>query len=214
MNIIDASVELLPGQESGESMLRRIELAGRTCYKSGHDITDMSCHSFAQRMIDNGHAVVLEHASLSMRIICDRGVSHELVRHRLASYCQESTRYCNYSRNKFGNQITVVKPSYFKEGMPQYNLLYSIWYSASANAEAAYFDLLARGLSAQEARCVLPMSLKTEVVMTANLREWRHFLAQRTARGAHPQMREVATRALELAQEICPPVFKDIIPEA
>ena len=141
-----------------------------------------------------------------MRFICDRGVSHEIVRHRLAAYCQESTRYCNYSKDGFGNEITVVDPSWTTKGDPAYDL----WEKACLRAETAYFDLLSIGCSPQEARSVLPNSLKTEVVMTADLREWRHFLRLRASNAAHPDMRVVARQLLGVLKAKYPAFFEDI----
>lgn len=157
-------------------------------------------------IIKRGHEAVLEHASFSVKFVCDRGVSHELVRHRLASYCQESTRYCNYSKDGFGNEITVIKPLY----LDAHSHGYAIWRRSCATAETAYFDLLDYGCSPQEARAVLPNSLKTEVYMTADLREWRHFFKLRTGPAAHPQMREVALLALQQAKAAVPVIFDDI----
>lgn len=148
--------------------------------------------SFVRNIVRRGHEAVLEHSSLSVKFVCDRGVSHEIVRHRLASYCQESTRYCNYSKDDFQSEITVIEPSYLDKSAAGYR----IWERSCKNAETAYFDLLDFGCSPQEARAVLPNSLKTEIVMTADLREWRHFLKLRTSPTAHPQIREVATPLL------------------
>ena len=131
-------------------------------------------------IIKRGHEAVLEHCSFTVKFVCDRGVSHEIVRHRLASYCQESTRYCNYGKDQFGSEITVIEPCYLNEN----TFAYDEWKEACRRAETAYFNLLNWGLSPQEARAVLPNSLKTEVVMTANIREWRHFLRLRTSTGA------------------------------
>lgn len=151
----------------------------------------------------------MEHCSFTVKFICDRGVSHEIVRHRVASYCQESTRYCNYSKGDFGSEITVIEPCYLNSN----TFAYDEWKEACRRAETAYFNLLNWGLSPQEARAVLPNSLKTEVVMTANIREWRHFLKLRCSKAAHPQMREVATQLLKELQEKIPVLFDDIDPE-
>lgn len=148
----------------------------------------------------------LDSTGRPIKFICDRGVSHELVRHRLASYCQESTRYCNYSKEGFGGEITVIRPAFLVEGTKAF----ACWRGACETAERSYFSLLEWGCSPQEARSVLPNSLKTEVVMTANLREWRHFFKLRTAPAAHPQMREVAIPLLHRMQELIPVVFDDL----
>lgn len=205
MKISNASYKIETPIDSNQ-MLKRIEKAGRTCYKSEKRITDESAKVFVRKLIERGHESVLEHESITVRFVCDRGVSHEIVRHRIASFSQESTRYCNYSGNRFGNQITFIKPCFLDEGTGGYKL----WKQAMFVAEKEYFDLLNWGCTPQEARSVLPNSTKTEVVMTANLREWRHFLKLRTAKAAHPQMRELTVPLLHELQEWIPVVFDDI----
>lgn len=206
MKVISPSFEIMSPVDGAE-ILEWIERAGRVCYKSENLITDNSAEGFVRRIIKSGHEAVLEHVSITLKFICDRGVSHEIVRHRLASYCQESTRYCNYSKDSFGSEITVIKPFYLTEGTHGYEF----WKDACEVAERAYFDLLEFGCTPQEARAVLPNSLKTEVVMTANLREWRHFFRLRCSQAAHPQIREVATPALRRLNELIPAVFEDIV---
>ena len=208
MKIITARVEPMH-PIGGAVILSRIEAAGRVCYKSEGKITDGSAAGFVRRIIKSGHEAVLEHCNISLKFICDRGVSHEIVRHRLASYCQESTRYCNYSKGDFGGEITVIEPLYLTPGTDGY----WIWKESCEFAEKGYFSLLDYGCTPQEARAVLPNSLKTEVVMTANLREWRHFFRLRCSPAAHPQMREVATQALAMLHEAVPGVFDDIAAE-
>lgn len=205
MKVINAGYEFITPID-GDVILKRIEQAGRTCYKSEDNITDESAIKFVQNIIKRGHEAVLEHCSFTVKFIVDRGVSHEIVRHRVASYCQESTRYCNYSKDKFGNEITVIKPCFWKESSDQF----IEWKSAMKIAENHYFDLLAQGATPQEARTVLPNSLKTEVVMTANIREWRHFLKLRTSSAAHPQVREVAIPLLTELKKMIPVLFDDI----
>lgn len=206
MKIIKASYEIMDPLDGAE-ILKKIERCGRVCYKSEDKITDESAAQFVHSIIKRGHESVLEHVSFSVRFIVDRGVSHEIVRHRLASYSQESTRYCNYSDNRFGNEITVIKPVCFE---PDWSNEMFTWCEAFQDAEKKYFELLARGRSPQEARAVLPNSLKTELVMTANLREWKHFLRLRTSPAAHPQMREVTVPLLEELKKKIPVVFDDI----
>ena len=207
MKIINASYRI-ETPIYGEELLKSIEKAGRTCYKSEDRITEESAKSFVQKLIERGHESVLEHESITVRFICDRGISHEIVRHRLASYSQESTRYCNYSGDRFGSELTFIRPC-FLMGKPW---AYCAWDNAMGFAENVYFDLLSDGCTPQEARSVLPNSIKTEVVMTANLREWRHFLKLRTAKAAHPQMRELTVPLLHELQERIPIVFDDIQP--
>lgn len=195
---------------NGEEILKKIEKAGKTAYKSEDNITSDSAKKFVKKIIDMGHESVIEHEKITVRIICDRGVTHEIVRHRIASYTQESTRFCNYSKGKFGNEITVIKPCFWDLSKEEDRKKYEIWEKAMINAEKAYMDLIKAGATPQEARSVLPNSLKTEIVMTANLREWRHFFKLRTDKKAHPQMREIAIPLLEEFKKIIPIIFDDI----
>ena len=206
MRIIKPSFEILTPIDA-DTILKHIELCGRTCYKSEKNITDESCNAFVKSIIKRGHEAVLEHFNITVRFICDRGVSHEIVRHRLASYCQESTRYYNYSKDDFSGEITVIEPYYL---VPNTHFAHDEWKHACRQAESVYFNLLEWGCTPQEARAVLPNSLKTEVVMTANLREWRHFFRLRCAAAAHPQMREIAAQLLMTLQKKLPVVFDDL----
>ncbi len=205
MKVIQPTVSLID-EINGQYILERIEKIGRVCYKSEDRITEESCRQFVENILKSGHESVIEHETVSLRFICDRGVSHEIVRHRIASYSQESTRYCNYSKDKFGNEITVIKPIFLAEDSKSYKL----WKEAMENSEKSYFGLIENGAKPQEARSVLPNSLKTEIVVTMNLREWRHFFRLRTAKNAHPQMREAACMALDLLKKEIPVVFDDI----
>ncbi len=207
MNIVSASYEILtPISEGGIKELQHIEKVGRVCYKSEDKITEdgESAKRFVKMLIDKTHEAMIEHSSLSVKFVVDRGVSHELVRHRIASFAQESTRYCNYSKDKFDNSVTFIKPFFFDD------VRYQRWLSAMADAESAYFDLLNSGATPQEARSVLPNSTKTEITITANYREWRSFFKLRTAKAAHPQMREVTIPLLKKLKEKLPIIFDDI----
>lgn len=198
MKVISAYTEILTPID-GEAILKHLELCGRVCYKSEDRITSDSSRKFIESIIKRGHESVLEHYSITVRFVCDRGVSHEIVRHRIASYSQESTRYCS---NKDG--ITVIEP-------PLSNECYLMWFEACQVDEHYYLELLSEGCSPQEARSVLPNSLKTEVIMTANLREWRHFFKLRTSKAAHPQMREIAITLLSQLKTKIPVIFDDIM---
>lgn len=194
-------------------LYQAIEKAGRTCYKSESRITPQSAEAFVRRMAISGHEAMLEHASLTIRFTVDRGISHELVRHRMASFAQESTRYCDYSSGRFGEELTFIRPCFLKEGTPEYEL----WSDTMRDAESTYMQMLKLGLTPQEARSVLPNSLKTEVVMTANMREWRHFFRLRaigTTGAPHPQMAEVTIPLFLELQEKLPALFDDIRLEA
>lgn len=205
MNIIPPSHEIM-FMPDGQEVLRHLETAGRTCYKSEDLVTDDSARGFVGRIIRGGHHSVIEHASITVRFICDRGVTHELVRHRLAAFSQESTRYANYSKDKFGSEITVIRPLFWAKGTPEYQR----WHESMLRAEADYMALLEMGAKAQEARSVLPNSLKTEIVMTANLREWRHVIALRSSPAAHPQIREIMLPLLEEFHGRLPIIWDDI----
>jgi len=210
MKIIDAHYEILTDiSPDAKQELAMIEFIGRKCYKSEDRITmdGSSSRKFVKMLIDKGHEAMLEHSQLSVLFVCDRGFSHELVRHRIASYAQESTRYCDYSKNKFDNQITVVKP-YFLNGA--YMISEKEWKASCEKAEEAYFAMLKDGCSPQQARAVLPTSLKTEITITTNYREWRNILKLRTAENAHPQMRELMIPLLHQLQHRIPIVFDDI----
>lgn len=194
----------------GQKVLQKIEAAARTCYKSEGKIQEDSAAKLVAGLIKSGHEAMLEHASVTVKFVVDRGITHELVRHRLASFAQESTRYCNYSKDDFGSEITFIIPDYLEYKSEGWN----IWKESMKQAEDAYFKMLDFGLSPQQARAVLPNSLKTEVVMTANLREWRHFFKLRalgTTGKPHPQMLEVAVPLLEDMKNLIPVVFDDLV---
>lgn len=207
MKIIKAGVEWL-NPISGEDILKPIEIAARTCYKSKVDETTRE--KFIANLIKNGHEAMIEHGpDISMKFICDRGVSHEIVRHRIASFAQESTRYCNYGKE---DEITVIEPCFWVSQSCAICEKYIEWEAQCYSAEKAYLDLLRHGASPQEARSVLPNSLKTEIIVKMNLREWRHFFKLRTAKPAHPQMREVAIFAYDTLTAVIPVIFDDIEP--
>ena len=210
MKIIEPSVKLInpPGYETA---LNTIEIAGRTCYQSEDKMTDDSAEDFIRRIIKRGHESVLEHVSVTARFICDRGVSHEIVRHRIGAYSQESTRYCNYAKGKFGNEITVIKPCFFNDPHLDSDMEnYLKWEASMEDAENWYMELLEEGATPQEARSVLPNSLKTSLIVTYDIREWRHFLRLRCAPAAHPQMQQVANMARDLLTAWGPVFFEDL----
>ena len=190
-------------------MLRRIETAGRTAYKSESRISDVSAVEFVKMLVCRQHFSVLEHVSVSARVTCDRGVSHEIVRHRIASYTQESTRYCNYSQKRFGREVVFVLPSFLHERAKD-DALFLKWERAMLDAERTYLEMVELGADPQEARSVLPNSLKTAIVMTMNLREWRHFFSLRTAPTAHPDMQIIAKELLAEFRSHVPVVFDDV----
>ena len=198
-------------------ILKKIEKIGRLCYKSEDKITDESCYGFVRGLIARGHEAMLEHASISVLFNVDRGVTHEIVRHRIASFAQESTRYCNYSSGKFGNEITVINPQGAFWNNPEEDDLnkkrMAVWHRAAAKAEENYNELIALKASPQEARTVLINSIKAGIVVTANLREWRHILNLRaigTTGAPHPQMLEIMLSFLAAFQNCLPVIFDDL----
>ena len=212
MKIIDpySEFETPLTEEYCNFMLRLIERAARTCYKTecriAGDIAETK--EFVRKIaLVKKHESVIEHANVTVRFVCDRGVTHELVRHRLAAYSQESTRYCNYGKDQFGQEITVIRPLFWSPGDERYHA----WERSCAAAEREYFELLARGASPQEARSVLPNSLKTEIVMTANLRQWKHVFKMRCAPGAHPQMRQIMVPLFFEFRRCLPEIYDDPI---
>lgn len=217
MKIIKAGFQIL-SPINGMEILKTLEEVGRTCYKSEDKITDDSCVKFVQGIIDRGHEAVIEHYNITVKLTNDRGVSHEEVRHRIASYAQESTRYCNYSKDKFGNEVTYIDikggmeldSKVSKLSVEAQSMIYDEWVKACVDAERHYNNMIALGATPQIARSVLNNSTKTEICITMNLREWRHFFRLRTSAAAHPQIREVAIPLLHEFQRLIPVVFDDI----
>jgi thymidylate synthase (FAD) len=179
-----------------------IEQAGRVCYKSEDKITEDSWKQFCQMLIEKGHDAMLEFGNMIVHFVTDRGVSHEIVRHRLCSFAQESTRYYNYSKDKFGGEITVIEREFYNQRDED------AWKMGVEQAELSYFEMLAAGVGPQQARSVLPNSLKTEIVVKANFREWRHIFRLRAiSKAAHPDMRNLMIPLYEECRAICPIVF-------
>lgn len=210
MQIVSPSVQVLypTSYEEGRSALSRMELAGRTCYKSEDKATKESAPKFARMILGRQHESVIEHLSATFRIICDRGVSHEIVRHRIASFSQESTRYVNYGKRG----VQIISPaSAFPEHLEEGSDMLAVWQCAMEQAEHCYNRMIELGAPPELARAVLPNSIKTEIVMTANLREWRHFCKLRCSKKAHPQMREIAIPILQILNDIWPELFEDIV---
>jgi len=201
MRIIQPSVEILTPID-GDYILQFIEQCGRTCYKSENKITVDSAEKFVRSLIKRGHESVLEHFNITVKVITNRGVSHEIVRHRVgAAYSQESTRYVSY---KDGIEV-IAQPAIednYEAGQ--------CWLEAMMDAEDYYIELIELGVKPEIARDVLPNALKTEIVITYNLRQWRHFINQRTSKAAHPQIRQIAFMILEKFQREIPVIFDDI----
>lgn len=209
VKIVKPSYEILT-PINGDEILKLIELAGRTCYKSDNLITPDSAKNFVEKIAQRGHESVIEHYNITVRFICNRGFTHELVRHRLAAYSQESTRYCNYNKDKFGSEITVIKPFEINEETKEYDL----WKEAMQNAEKSYMAMIENGSKPENARGVLPIDIKTEIVITTNLREWKHIFKLRTSKAAHPSMRELMIPLLKEFKEKIPVIFDKIEPNS
>lgn len=208
MRIVEPSVELLHATPNAEQIIER---AGRVCWKSEDKITDDSHVAFIRMLMEPGrkHESVLEHASAGFSVVCDRGISHEIVRHRICSYSQASTRYCNYGKGKFGGEISVIKPSEIVKGEYPGTPEFNAWWHSCQTAENEYLKMLAAGAKPQNARSVLPTCLATEIVWTANLREWRHILTLRGAPSAHPDIRVIISMIKPHLLRIAPTVFEE-----
>ncbi|RGF78649.1 FAD-dependent thymidylate synthase [Faecalibacterium sp. OF04-11AC] len=230
MKIVEPKYEILTDiSEGGIKELQQIERVARVCYKSEDKITPdgESAKKLVGFLVKQGHEAMLEHSQLSVLFTCDRAIANELVRHRIASFAQESTRYCNYSTEKFGGELSFIRPYYIpceptekaikaassSEDFIKLETDYQIhnaWYWSCDDAEKRYKILITNGLRPEQARCVLPLCLKTEIVVTANYREWRNIFKLRTPAAAHPQMRELMCPLLHELQKKIPVVFDDI----
>lgn len=200
MKLIKPKVEILDKLDEQDVMLR-IATVARTCYKSETYSTIQKDKALVKRLIDSKHDAMLEFVDVTVRFTTDRAIANEIVRHRMASYAQESTRYCNYSKDKFGNELTFIEPS---QGVND------DWVEAVKQAERAYILLVAGGWTAEQARSVLPLCTKTEINMKANLREWRHFFKLRCDKHAHPDMRVLALDLLKQMHDKLPIIFDDL----
>lgn len=208
VKIIEQSYKIMTNLD-GLVILKNIEFAARTCYKSEYliDENGESAKKLVKKLVELGHTAMIEFGgNIHIKIICNRGLTHELVRHRLCSFAQESTRYCNYSKDKHGNQITVIKPLNLNED----SLAAKLWGNAMRNAEISYLKLIHLGVSPQVARGVLPIDVKTEINISANPTQWRHILKLRTSNAAHPQIREIMRDILSDFKRQIPFIFNDI----
>lgn len=205
VKVVSDSVEIMTPLD-GEAILKHLELCIRNCYKSEDKIEPGSAEKMIRKIIELKHEAMLEHFSITVRLITDIGVYKDLTRHRIASFAIESTRYCNYSKGKFGSEITVMEPPELVPGTEAYD----IWMKCMTDIETAYNTLAAQGYKADVCRMVLPHSTKASVIMTANLREWRHIFKLRTAKAAHPTVRRVMAKVLTEFQRRIPIIFDDI----
>ena len=190
-----------------EKIMNKLEQVIRVCYKSEDKITDGSAERLVGNIVKSGHTAMLEHESITVKFYCSRGLSHELVRHRHCGFAQESSRYCSYDKDKFGNKITVIKPNNFEIGSSEYIM----WKNAMENAGQAYFDLKNMlNIKNDMARGVLPTDLKTEIVVTASIREWRSIFDLRCSEAAHPEIRNIMKSLLSDMNSKMPILFGDI----
>lgn len=211
MRVINAGYEII-SDLNGAEILKHIERCARVCYKSEDRITDGSAEKMVAALIRSGHEAMLEHYSFTVKFICDRGIANELVRHRIASFAQESSRYCCYAKDKFGKELTFINPCFWEPDSDNY----ARWFHEMDESEKTYLAMIENGATPEQARDILPTSIKTEIVMTANLREWRHFFKLR-AEGVtgkpHPQMFEITIPLLKELKQKVPVVFDDIMSE-
>lgn len=208
MKVVTDSYEILTDLSNPISILKNIESIARTCYKSEDKTTDDSCIRFCKMLIDRDHTAMLEHSQISIRFIVDRAIANEITRHRICSFAQESTRYINYSKDKFGSEIKVICPN--EDTLPIGSDSYNFWLSACKSAEDAYMAMISNDVKPEIARSVLPLCTATELVMTTNIRELRNILKLRTSKFAHPQVRSLMRKLLADLQSKIPVLFDDI----
>lgn len=219
MNIIKPKVEVEPFD--GVKIMKNIERACRTCYRSEGNITEDSYKKLITNCINRGHESVLEHEKITIRLTCDIGVYKDLTRHRIASFSIESTRYCNYGKDKFDNELKFIEPMFYTDtwkdrnyegsAMSKAELKSFFWYKIMSDIESAYMNM--NNLcecTPDEMRMILPHSTAAEVTMTANIREWKHILELRCSKGAHPAVQQVMIPLLLYFKEQMPEIFNNI----
>jgi len=204
MQIVDPYIQV--EKVDGKKIMRNIERACRTCYRSEGKITEESYKTLLKNCITRGHESVLEHEKITVRMYCDLGVYKDLTRHRIASFSIESTRYCNYGKDKFDNELKVIKPCNIEEGTK----LYENWKSACEAIEKNYMEMSKEGALPDQLRMILPHSIGAEVTMTANIREWKHILALRASKHTHPSIRQLLIPLLLHFKEIMPEIFDGV----
>lgn len=210
MRIIKPSVEIMQ-EIDGDKILKHLELCARNCYKSEGNITEdtSSAIKMINKLIELDHTAMLEHYNITVKLICDIGVYKDLTRHRHASYAIESTRYCNYSKDKFGNEISFIKPCNIEE----LSDLWNEWAGQMKEVEITYRKMAELGAKPDQLRMILPHSTAASVVMSANIREWRHIFKLRCSKAAHPSVREVMLMLLNEFHSKIPVLFDDIFEE-
>ncbi len=204
MQLIDPYIQV--EKVDGKKIMKNIERACRTCYRSEGKISEESYKTLLKNCITRGHESVLEHEKVTVRMYCDIGVYKDLTRHRIASFSIESTRYCNYGKDKFGNELKFIKPCNIEEG----TRLYENWQNACEAIEENYIEMSNQGALPDQLRMILPHSIAAEVTMTANIREWMHILSLRASKHTHPSIRQVLIPLLLHFKEIMPEIFETI----
>lgn len=189
----------------GVKIMKRIERACRTCYRSEDKISEESYKNLLTNCLNRGHESVLEHEKITVRIYSDIGTYKDLTRHRFASFSVESTRYCSYNKDKYGNEIAVVNPVYMED-----KEVFETWKKAIEDMEKAYMKMKELGASTDMCREILPHSTAAEYTMTANIREWKHIFELRANNHVHPAIRQVMIPLLKYFKEQMPDIFADI----
>jgi thymidylate synthase (FAD) len=207
VKIVEPSVEIIT-EINGDKILKTIERAARTCYKTEDNISEdaSSAKKMISKLIEMGHTAMIEFADVHVILTADTGVLKDLTRHRHCSFAVESTRYCNYSKGKFGNEITVIKPCNIEEGTKEYDL----WLDCMNNIETTYNQMAELGCKPDQLRMLLPHSLKCNINLKANVREWRHIFSLRCAKAAHPSVQEIMKMVLVEFHKQIPILFDDL----
>lgn len=205
VKIVQPQIEILTPLD-GDYIIKHLELCARNCYKSEDKITEDSAKAMIKKLLELGHEAMIEHFSITVKFTTDVGAYKDLTRHRMASFAIESTRFCNYSKGKYGNELTFMQPSNIEEGTE----LYNIWYKTMEMIEKSYLEMAEKGAKADQLRMLLPHSTKADVIMTANIREWRHVFKLRCAPAAHPSVRHIMLMLLNEFRKKIPVLFDDI----
>ena len=204
MQIVDPYIQV--EKVNGIQIMKNIERVCRTCYRSEGKITEESYKTLLKNCITRGHESVLEHEKVTIRMYCDLGVYKDLTRHRIASFSIESTRYCNYGKDKFDNELKIIKPCNIEEGTD----IYANWKNACEAIEKNYMEMSKKGALPDQLRMILPHSIAAEVTMTANIREWKHILSLRASNHTHPSIRQLMIPLLLYFKQIMPEIFEDV----
>ncbi len=203
MKIVNPWIEV--EEIDGLKIMKKIERACRTCYRSEGSISEDSYKNLLKNCINRGHESVLEHEKVTIRMYCDIGVYKDLTRHRFASFSIESTRYCSYDKDKYGNEIKCINPSYIED-----KEIYAEWKKSMEDMEKHYMKMKELGASTDMCRLALPHSTAAEVTMTADIREWKHILELRTSNKAHPAIRQLLIPLLKYFQQEMPEIFLSV----